>query len=110
MNSLMIFSQSAAGGNNMAAIAVQMAPLLLIFVVFYFLLIRPQQRRAKDHADTIQAVKRGDGVVTGGGILGKVTKVDDGEVEVEIATGVKIKVVKATLADVLPKGGKPAND
>ena len=88
-----------------------MAPLLLIFVVGYFLLIRPQQQRAKAHQATVDAVKKGDSVITAGGIAGKVTKVDDRFVEVEIAPNVKVRVVKATLAEVTGPGTtKPAND
>ena len=80
-------------------------PLILIFVVFYFLLIRPQQKKMKDHRAMIEAVRRGDSVVTGGGMVGKVTKVnDDGTAEVEIAEGVKIKVLKGTIAEVRSKG------
>lgn len=86
-------------------------PYLLIIPVFYFLMIRPQQQRAKAHAATIAAVKKGDAVVTAGGIAGKVTKVEDIYVEVEIAANVKVRVVKATLADVIqPGSAKPAND
>jgi preprotein translocase subunit YajC len=85
-------------------------PLLLIFVIFYFLLIRPQARRMKQHKEMIAAVKRNDVAVTGGGVVGKVTKVDEGEVELEIAQGVRIKVVKGMLSDVRPHGAKPAND
>lgn len=94
----------------MTAFLLQFAPLLLIFVVFYVLLIRPQQTRMKNHAAKIAAAKRGDMVVTGGGLIGKVTKVDDNEVEVEIAAGVKVKAVKSTLSDVLTPSVKPAND
>ena len=101
----------AAAPAGASAIFVQMIPLILIFVVFWFLIIRPQQKRMKEHRATIDAVKKGDGVVTGGGIVGKVTKVEDQVVEVEIAQGVKIKVVKGTLTDVTPNGvAKPAND
>lgn len=82
----------------------QMVPLVLLFAIFYFLLIRPQQQRAKQHQQMIDAVKRGDTVVTGGGLVGKVTKVkDDGEVMVELADGVQFRVVKSTLADVRAK-------
>jgi preprotein translocase subunit YajC len=84
---------------------------ILIGLIFWFLLIRPQQQRAKAHRAMIDAVKKGDSVVTSGGLIGKVTKVEDDKVEVEIATGVKVKVIKATLADITPLGsGKPAND
>jgi preprotein translocase subunit YajC len=82
----------------------QFLPLILIFAIMYFLLIRPQQKKAKEHAAMIDAVRRGDQVITQGGIIGKVSKVkDDGEVEVEIASGVKIRVVKATLSQVTSK-------
>jgi preprotein translocase subunit YajC len=88
-----------------------MMPLVLIFVIFWFLLIRPQQQRAKQHRAMIDAVKKGDSIVTGGGLVGKVTKVEGDIVEVEIASGVKVKAVKATLSDITPLGSsKPAND
>lgn len=88
----------------------QIVPLVFIFVIFYFLLIRPQQKRAKEHRTLIEAVKKGDTVVTGGGLVGKVTKVDEQEVEVEIAANVRVRVVKSTLADVRQVGARPAND
>jgi preprotein translocase subunit YajC len=75
-------------------------PIVAIFVVFYFLLIRPQQKKAKEHRALIDSVRRGDRIVTGGGILGLVTKVRDDEVDVEIAEGVRVKVKKATIADI----------
>jgi preprotein translocase subunit YajC len=87
-----------------AAIFLQIAPLIAIFVIFYFLLIRPQQKRMKAHRAMVEGVKRGDSVVTSGGIIGKVTKVEETEIEVEIATGVKVRVVKGTLSDVRAKG------
>ncbi len=85
-------------------------PLLLIFVVFWFLLIRPQQKRMKEHAAKVGAAKRGDTVVTGGGVVGKITKVEDEYAHIEISKGVTIKVVKATLSDVVSPIAKPAND
>lgn len=86
-------------------------PYLLLIPLFYFLMIRPQQRRAKEHAARLAATKKGDTVVTAGGIVGKVTRVEDAHVEVEIAANVKVRVVKATLTDVTPlAGAKPAND
>jgi len=85
-------------------------PLVLIFIIFYFLLIRPQQRRMKQHQSMIGAVKKNDIAVTGGGIVGKVTKVDETEVELEIAPNVRVRVIKGTLSDVRPHGAKPAND
>ncbi len=101
---------SAAGSSGSAAFFVQILPLLFVFVIFYLLLIRPQQRRMKQHQATIAAVKKGDQVVTAGGVLGKVTKVSDEEVEVEIAQGIKVRIVKSTLSHVLGKNSKPAND
>jgi preprotein translocase subunit YajC len=87
-------------------------PLVLIFVVFYFLLIRPQQKKMQAHRAMIGAVKRGDKVVTAGGVIGTVAKVDDAELLVEIAKDVRIKVVKGTLSEVIDKTAqaKPAND
>lgn len=101
-------AQNAAGGG--AGAFLQLVPLILIFVIFYFLMIRPQQKRMKDHRALIDAVKKGDTVVTGGGLVGKVTKVDEVEVEVEIAPNVRVRAVKSTLTDVRPVGGRPAND
>ena len=86
------------------------APLLIIFVIFYFLLIRPQQRRMKQHQAMITAVKVRDTVVTSGGLIGKVTKVEDAEVEVELAPNVRVRVIKGMLSEVRPHGAKPAND
>ena len=93
----------------MDAIA-QFVPLILIFAVMYFLLIRPQQKKVKEHQAMVGAVRRGDQVVTQGGLIGKVTKVkEDNELEVEVADGVKVRVVQSTLADVRSKT-EPAND
>lgn len=86
------------------------APLILVFVVFYFLMIRPQQKRVKALQASVAAVKKNDNVVTSGGIVGKVTKVEDLYVEVEIAQNTRVRVVKATLAEVTTVGTKPAND
>ena len=85
-------------------------PIILIFVVFYFLLIRPQQKKQKQHREMLAAVRRGDRIVTGGGISGVVTKViDDNEVQVEIAKGVRVKVQRALIATILskPQPGDP---
>ena len=97
-----------AGGTS--AILVGILPWLLIFLIFYFLMIRPQQKRVKEHQAAIAAVKKGDDVVTAGGIRGRVTKVSEDEAEVEIAQGVRVRVVKATLSQVHGKTAKPAND
>ncbi len=104
------YAQSLAGGDIMASVT-QFAPLLLIFGVFYFLLIRPQQQKQKEMKAMLAALKRGDKVVTGGGILGTVSKppVDDSrEVEVEIAQGIKVVVLRETIASVIAP--KAAND
>ena len=85
-------------------------PWVLIFVIFYVLLIRPQQKRAKEHATQLAGIKKGDEVITGGGLRGRVTKVSDDEIEVEIAQGVRVRAVKSTVAQVLKPAGKPAND
>ncbi|WP_085217777.1 preprotein translocase subunit YajC [Allosphingosinicella indica] len=103
----------AAAGSEPAGAAgfmISVFPLLLVFVIFYFLLIRPQQRRMKQHQAMVQAVKKNDVAVTAGGVIGKVTKVDEHEIEMEIAQGVRVKVVKGTLSEVRPHGAKPAND
>ena len=90
---------------------IQFAPLLLIMVVGYFMLIRPQQKRAKDQRAMLDAVKRGDTVVLSSGIIGKVSRVEDAEVQVEIATGVNVKVVKSMISDVRTRGAPAvAND
>ena len=82
----------------------QFIPLLLIFAIMYFLLIRPQQKKLKDHQAMVNGLRRGDKVVTAGGIFGKVVKVlDEGEVEVEIADGVKVRMVQSTIAQVISK-------
>jgi preprotein translocase subunit YajC len=100
---------AAPGGS--AAFLNAIMPFLLIIPIFYFLLIRPQQRRLKQHREMIAAVKKGDTVVTAGGLIGKVAKVTDDEVEVELAPSTKVRVVKTTLSEVRVAGtGKPAND
>jgi preprotein translocase subunit YajC len=102
----------AAGSAGGAAGGIlSLLPLVLIFVAFYFLMIRPQQRRMKALQEAVNAVKKGDSVVTGGGLVGKVVKVDDKFVDLEIAKGVNVRAVKSTLAEVMTAGGaKPAND
>ncbi len=99
------FAQTAAGSAGGAnEILLQIAPFGLIFVIMYFLVLRPQQRKAKDHADLIKNIRRGDSVVTTGGLIGKVTKViDDAELELEIAPNVKVRVARPMIADVRSK-------
>ncbi len=94
----------AAGGTPGGFDFVSLLPLVLIFVVFWFLLIRPQQKKVKQHREMIAAIRRGDRVLTGGGIIGTVTKVHgDGELQVEIAEGVRVKVARSTISEVLAK-------
>lgn len=96
----------AAGAAGPASGFASVLPLLLIFVVFYFLLIRPQQKRIKQHQEVIAAIKRGDKVLTGGGIIGTVTKVEgDDTLLVEIAQGVVVKISRPTVANVVVHGG-----
>lgn len=97
-----------AGGMDMF---VQLVPFVLIFIIMYFLIIRPQQKRAREHQDMIKNVRRGDQIVMNGGILGKVTKVgDEPDIEVEIAEGVRVRVLRGMIAEVRAKGEpvKPA--
>jgi preprotein translocase subunit YajC len=103
------YAQTAGDAGGMA-IVMQLAPLLLIFGVFYFLLIRPQQQKQKQHKELLSKLKRGDRVVTAGGILGRITEVKDGadEVEVEVAANTRIRVLRGSIAEVLKPIG--AND
>ncbi|MHA1107960.1 MAG: preprotein translocase subunit YajC [Alphaproteobacteria bacterium] len=106
------YAQAAGGGGGFDIQA--LLPLVLIFAVFYFLLIRPQQKRAKQHKEMLGAIRRGDKVATGGGIIGTVSKVADDELTVEIAKDVRVQVLRGSVSNVLsrttPAGGeaKPA--
>lgn len=92
------------GGLGGGGLIQSILPLILIFAVFYFLLIRPQQKKMKAHRDMLSAVRRGDKVLTGGGIFGTVTKVlNDNELTVEIAEGVRVRVARGTISEVLSK-------
>lgn len=97
------YAQTAGAAGAGSAIT-SFLPLVLIFGIMYFLLIRPQQKKVKEHRAMVEALRRGDQVVTAGGIVGKVVKVgEDGIVEVEIAEGVKVKVVRQTITQVMNK-------
>lgn len=90
------------GSDNML---VSLLPFILIFVIMYFLILRPQQKRVKQHAEMVKNVRRGDTVVTSGGLIGKVTKVTDEEqIEVEVADGVRVRQMKSMIAEVRAKG------
>ena len=95
------YAQSAGGGFGGSS---QLLFPILILAIMYFLLIRPQQKKLKDHRKMVEALRRGDQIVTQGGVIGKVTKIkEDNEVEVEIASGVKVRVVQSTISTVLSK-------
>lgn len=100
-----------AAGGAAANPIVQFLPLILIFAIMYFLMIRPQQKKAKEHRAMVEALRRGDQVITQGGVIGKVSRVKEGEneVEVEIAEGVKVRIVKSTIVQVLNKTEPAAN-
>ena len=105
----MFISPAFAQGGSMFGgsdnILVSLLPFVLIFVIMYFLILRPQQKRQKQHADMVKNVRRGDTVVTSGGLVGKVTKViDDEQVEVEVAEDVRVRQMRSMLADVRAKG------
>ena len=101
------FAQTGGAGGSGAFI--QFLPIILIFVIMYFLILRPQRMKAKQHTEMIANVRRGDTVVTNGGLIGKVTKVEEGELQVEFGGGLKLKVVRSMLAQVRAKG-EPASD
>ena len=100
---IMAPSSSSSAPASYTDMIMQFLPLVLIFIVFYFLLIRPQQKKAREHRLAISNIRRGDVVVTGGGLIGKVTKIQDDEASVEIAAGVVVKVLKSTISDVRTK-------
>jgi preprotein translocase subunit YajC len=107
------FAQTAAGAASGGPqdMLIQFLPLIALVILFYFLMIRPQQRRMKTHQQAIAAIKRGDVVVLPSGVIGKVVRVEDAEVGVEIATGVTVKVVKTMVSEVRTRGEPaPAND
>jgi preprotein translocase subunit YajC len=104
------YAQGVGGAEQMFSFFL---PLVLIFAIFYFLMIRPQQKKMKEHQAKLAAVRRGDRIVTGGGILARVNKVvDENEVEIDIADGVRVRVVRSTITDVFTKGepATAAND
>ena len=103
-------AQEAAGAAGPAGALGAFLPIILIFVVFYFLLIRPQQKKMKQHKEMLAAIRRGDRIVTGGGIVGTVSKViDDNEIQVEIAENVRVRVHRGLISPVVAKS-QPAGD
>jgi preprotein translocase subunit YajC len=103
------FAQGATPGGGVDMIY-QLAPFLLIFVIMYFLILRPQQKRVKDHQAMVKMLRKGDTVITSGGVVGKVTKViDDNEVEIQIADNVRVRQVRSMISEVRAKG-EPVSD
>ena len=100
------YAQSGGGGPD---VFISILPFVLIFVIMYFLIIRPQRQQMKKRGEMLAAVRRGDTIVTGGGLLGKVTKVTDDEIEVDLGGGTKVTALRSTIADVRVKGEPVAN-
>jgi preprotein translocase subunit YajC len=94
----------AAAGGDMQSSLMGMLPLVLMFVVLYFVMIRPQMKKAKEHKAMIEALAKGDEVATAGGILGKVTKLGDSFIDIEVADGVEVHLQRSAVVQVLPKG------
>jgi preprotein translocase subunit YajC len=104
------FAQGISPLGGEGGMLMSLLPFVLIFVIMYFLILRPQQKRVKTHAEMVKNVRRGDTVITNGGLIGRVTKViDDDQVEVEIAEGVRIRQMRSMLTDVRAKG-EPVKD
>ena len=100
------FAQTApaAAGGDMSSSLMSMLPLVLMFVVLYFVMIRPQMKKQKEHRNMIEAVAKGDEVVTAGGVLGKISKVGDNYLGLEVSSGVEIQIQRSAVVQVLPKG------
>jgi preprotein translocase subunit YajC len=104
------YAQAAAAGGDTNSMLMSLLPFALIFVIMYFLILRPQQKKVKDHAELVKNVRRGDIIVTSGGLVGKVTKVvDDEQVEFELADGVRVRQMRQMISGVRTKG-EPAKD
>jgi preprotein translocase subunit YajC len=98
------------GGGDSGGVILQFMPLILIIVIMYFLILRPQQRKVKEHQEMVKALRRGDTVVTNGGLVGKVTKVvDDQHIEIEISDGVRVRHLRTSVSEVRAKG-EPIKD
>jgi preprotein translocase subunit YajC len=95
---------AAAAGGDMQSTLMSMLPLLLMFAVLYFVMIRPQMKKQKEHRSMIDALAKGDEIVTAGGLLGKVSKIGDAYIGVELATGVEVQMQRSAVVQVLPKG------
>lgn len=107
---IMLEFLAAAAGAEAPPAWMQWAPIVGMVLIFWFLIIRPQMKRQKEHQQKVAGLKKGDQVVTAGGLVGKVHKVDDNYAELDLAQGVRVKAVKSTIGDVIPPGGSAAND
>ena len=99
---------AAAAGGEAPPAWIQWLPIVGMILIFWFLIIRPQMKRQKEHQQKVAGLKKGDQVVTAGGLVGKVAKVDDHYCEIDLAQGVRVKAVKQTIGDIIPPGGTPA--
>ena len=104
------YAQFGLGGGGSGDMLMSLAPFILIFVIMYFLILRPQQQQAKQHREMVKNLRRGDTVISNGGLVGKVTKVvDDDQIEVEIADGVRVRQMRSMVSNVRAKG-EPVKD
>ena len=104
-----VYAQATSGAGAFEYLNGLIVPTMLIIGIMYFLMIRPQQKRLKEHQAMVAGIRRGDTVVTSGGIIGKVNKVDEQELQVEIAEGVRVRVLRGTVSEVRGKGEPAAN-
>lgn len=108
---LTLLAAATTAGAEAPPAWVQFLPFVAVGFIFWFLILRPQMRQQKEHRTKISSIKKGDQVLTGGGLVGKVTKVDDTYAELELGQNVRVKALKSTIADIIPPGGTaPAND
>jgi preprotein translocase subunit YajC len=111
MSSSILLTLSAAASAEAPPAWMQFLPLVAMVAVFWFLILRPQMKRQKEHQAKVAGIKKGDQVLTGGGLVGKVIKVDEHYAELELGQNVRVKALKSTIADIIPPGGTaPAND
>jgi preprotein translocase subunit YajC len=109
-NSVLAMLSAAAAGSEAPPAWLQFLPLVAMVVIFWLLILRPQMRRQKEHQAKLGGLKKGDQVLTGGGLVGKIVRVDETYVDVELAPGLKVKALKSTITDVISPTGAPAND
>ena len=106
----LLAAAAGAGAAGAPPAWISFLPIVGMIAIFWFLIIRPQMNQQKTHREKIAGVKKGDQVVTAGGLIGKVIKVDENHVELELGPNVRVKAIKSTLGDIIPPAGKPAND